>query len=319
MSFLNNSNTMPQVTELGNLFLSVTGGAVFYVGTDAQIAALSDVGQGITSRTASSVDAALVKCVSGRGDVIYVLPGYTESIGAADAWASLSTKTDITIIGMGRGTNRPTFTWTVAGSTMLMDAANFRILNCNLYLAGAHAAGSALTVAAPITVSAAGCEISDCTIFYGFDADQLVTIGVTTTAAADFFKFNRNYCYGATAAACTAFFYAVGADYLQMYDTTIIGGTSSVNVGVLRFITTASVGIDIRRCVFQNLTAVSVHAVTQMAGVLGHVSDCDFGYLNNSALAGWVPAGAGDGPQFFRCYSANLAGESGGLTTPIST
>ena len=319
MSNLNNPIQMDSVSELGNLFLSVTGGAVYYVGTAAQIAGLGTVGQGIAGRSFTSVNSALLACVSGRGDVIYVLPGYTESIGAADAWSGLGSITDVTIIGMGHGTNRPTFTWTIATSTVLFDAANFRLFNCNLYLAGAHAAGAALTVAAPITVSAAGCQISDCTIFYGFDADQLVTIGITTTAAADFFKFNRNYCYAETAAGCTSFFYAVGADYLQMHDNTIIGATSSTTVGVLRFITTASLGIDIRRCFFQNLVASSVHAVTQMAGVLGHVSDCDFGILNNSLLAGWVPAGAGDGPQFFRCYTANLAGESGGLTTPIST
>jgi hypothetical protein len=61
---------------------------------------------------------------------------------------------------------------------------------------------------------------------------------------------------------------------MQMHDTTIIGGTSSTTVGVLRFITTASVGIDIQRCIFQNLKASSIHCVTQMAGVLGVVKDC---------------------------------------------
>jgi len=319
MSQLNNSVTQPGVLELGNLCLSVTGGKVFYVGTAAMLANYSDVGVGIQSRTFTDVNTALASCESGRGDVIFVLPGYTESIAAADSWSNLAAKTDITIVGMGGGTNRPTFTWTTATSTVLFDTANFKLLNCNLYLAGAHAAGSALTVAAPITVSAAGCEISDCTIFFGFDADQLVTIGVTTTANADFFKFNRNYCYGATAAACTSFFYAVGADYLQMYDNTIIGGTSATTVGVLRFITTASIGIDLRRNNFVNMRAASIHAVTQMAGVLGLVSDCSFGILDGATLAGWVPAGAGDGPLFFRCYTANLAGESGALTTPVST
>ena len=319
MSRPNNPVTQASVEELGNLFLSVTGGYVFYVGTSAQLASIGDAAPGVSSRCYSTVDSAIAQCVSGRGDVIYILPGYTESIATADAWASLGTKTDITIIGMGRGTNRPTLTWTTATSTVLFDQANFRLLNCNLYLAGPHAAGSALTVAAPITVSAAGCEISDCTIFYGFDVDQIVTIGITTTAAADFFKFKRNYCYGETAAECTSFFYAVGADYLQMHDSVIIGGTSSTTVGVLRFITTASVGIDIQRCTFQNLKAVSVHAVTQMAGVLGVVKDCFFGILDNTTKAGWVPAGAGDGPQFANCYTANLAGENGTATTPIST
>jgi hypothetical protein len=306
------------VQELGNLFLSVTGGAVYYVGAAAAVAQLGDVGQGITGRTFTSVNSALLQCVSGRGDVIYVLPGYTESIAGADAWSNLS-QNDVTIIGMGRGTNRPTFTWTAAASSVLFDTANFRLLNCKEGLAGANAAGAALTVAAPITVSAAGCEISNCTIFYGFDADQIVTIGITTEATADFFKFNRNYCYSATAAECTSFLYAVGADFMQMHDTTIIGGTSSTAVGVLRFITTASVGIDIQRCVFQNLKASSIHCVTQMAGVLGVVKDCLFGILDNATKAGWVPAGAGDGPQFGNCFTANLAGENGTATTPIST
>src|SRR5688572_16854085 len=136
MSNLNNAITQPGVLELGNLFLSVTGGAVYYVGTSSQIAGLADVGQGIAGRSFTSVNAALGACVSGRGDVIYVLPGYTESIGAADAWAGL-TATDVTVIGMGRGTNRPTFTWTVTASTVLFDVANFRLMNCNLYFAGA--------------------------------------------------------------------------------------------------------------------------------------------------------------------------------------
>ena len=101
MSRLNNANTMASVQELGNLFLSVTGGAVYYVGTAAQIAALGEVGAGITGRSFNTVNAALLQCVSGRGDVIYVLPGYTESIATADAWAGLGTITDVTIVGMG--------------------------------------------------------------------------------------------------------------------------------------------------------------------------------------------------------------------------
>jgi hypothetical protein len=318
MSNLNNPNTMNGVTELGNLFLSVTGGAVFYVGTQAQIQALSDVGQGITSRTSTTVSEALGRCESGRGDVIYVLPGYTESIGAADAWSALAAKTDVTIIGMGRGTNRPAFTWTVTASSVLFDVANFRIHNCQLFLAGAHAAGSALTVTAPITVTAAGCAITDCDIFFGFDSDQKVTIAVTVTAGTKF-HFKRNYCYGATAAECTSFLYLDGASFCQIYDNTIIGGTSSTTVGVVRFINNASVGIDFRRNNLVNMKAVSIHAVTQMAGVLGLVSDCSIGILDGATLAGWVPAGAGDGPLFFRCYTANLAGESGALTTPVST
>lgn len=317
-----NTNTVvnyPGVAEVAGMVISPNGGQVNYVGTAAQLAALGQTGEAIASRSFTTVNAALSNCISGRGDYIYVLPGYTETVSAADAWSGLGTKTAVTIVGLGRGTNRPTFTYSAATATILMDAANFRIQNCVFFMAGDVGSTTALTVAAPITVSAAGCAIEDCWINFGVDVDQLVTIGVTTTAAATYFEFKRNNCYGATAAACTSFLYLVGADFCQVWDNNIIGGTSSVNVGVVRFITTASVGIDFRRNNFMNITASSVHAVTQMAGVLGQVSDCGFGILNDSGLAGWVPAGAGNGPQFFRCYTANLAGESGGLMTPIST
>lgn len=319
-----NTNTVvnyPGVHEVAGMVISPNGGQVVYVGTAAQIAALGQTGEAIASRSYNTVNAALADCISGRGDFVYVLPGYTESITAADAWSNLGTKTAVSVVGLGNGTNRPAITWTAATGTILMDSANFAISNMQLFMAGPTGSTTALTVAAPITVSAAGCGIEDCHINFGVDADQGVTIGVTTTAAADYFRFNRNVCYGAVAAGVltTSFFYAVGADWLQMYDTVISGATSSTTVGVLRFITTASVGIDIQRCTFQNLVAASVHSVTQMDGVLGTVQACNHGILDNATLAGWVAASAGNGPQHFKGSTTNLAAENAAAQTPVST
>ena len=316
MSYLNNWVTQYGVQEIGGLFLSTSGGAVSYVGSAAQLARMTgDVGQGITQRLYSSVNDALARCVDGRGDTVYLLPGYTESIATADAWSSLLAS-DVTIMGMGRGTNRPTLTWTAAAATVLFDQANLRLLNCNLYLAGPHAAGSALTVAAPITVSAAGCEISGCNIFWGFDADQIVTIGITTTAAADFFKFNDNYCYAETAAVpTTTFLRLVGADYCQIWDTKIQGAGSTTTLAPVQFLTTASLGIDFRRSIFQNQLALSVHAVTGMAGITGTTTDCTYGILDNATLVGFVtPASV----QHGGARTVNLAGENAAALTPVS-
>jgi hypothetical protein len=321
MSRPNNPLTQNGVEELGNLFLSVTGVYVYYVGTSAQLSMIGDAAPGVSSRCYSTIDSAIGACTSGRGDVIYILPGYTESIATADAWASLGSKTDITIIGMGRGTNRPQLTWTTATSTVLFDSANFRLMNCHLYFAGPLGATAALTVAAPITVSASGCAITDCFINYGIDADQGVTIGVTTTAAADWFEFKRNQCFcdvTAGSTLTTSFMYLVGADYCQIHDNTIDGATTATTVGSVRFITTASLGIDFRRNFIVNKKAASIHAVTQMDGVLGCVMDCGYGILDNATLAGWVAASAGNGPQHIRGYTANLAAENGALQTPVS-
>lgn len=300
------------------MVISPNGGQVFYVGTAAQVAALGESGECIASRVSPTVDKALAQCVTNRGDFVYVLPGYTETVSAADQWASLGTKKAVTVVGLGTGMNRPKFTYSAAGATILMDTDNFAIRNCIFYMAGDTASVTALTVAAPITVSGAGCAITDCFIHFGVDADQIVTIGVTTTAAADNFDFSRNQCYGATAAECTTFLQVVGADNMTFYGNNIQGATSSTTVGCIRFLTTASLAIDFRDSVIVNYKASSVHAVTGMAGLTGTVSRCGFGILDNSTLAGWVPSGAGNGPQFFACYTANLAAEEGALTTPVS-
>lgn len=301
MPWLNNSVSQPGVTELGNLFLSVTGGKVFYVGTTAMVANYADVTAGIAGRLFTDVNTALGQCVSGRGDCIYVLPGYTENI-TADAWSNLAA-TDVTIIGMGRGTNRPTFTWTLAGSTMLFDTANFRVLNCRMFMAGPQTAGPALTVAAPITVSAAGCEISGCEIWWGFDADQIVTIGITTTAAADNFTFNGNFCYAETAAVpTTTFLRLTGTDNLRMDGTVIIGPGSTTAIGPVQQLTTGSLKVWIHDCVFQSTLAASTISFTAIAGCTGTVDKCSFG-----VLAAGNGLTTGSGMQVTNSKTANAA------------
>ncbi len=266
------------------------GGAIVYVGTSAQLAALGQVGEAIADRTFSTINAALNVCVSGRGDRIFLLPGYTEGIAAADAWSNL-VATDVSIIGLGEGTNRPTITWTAAASTVLFDVANFKLFNCQLYLAGPHAAGTAVTVAAPITVSAAGCEISDCQIFWGFDADQIITIGITTTAAADNFKFNRNYCRAETAAVpTTTFLRLTGTDYLEIDQTYIQGPGSTIAIGPVQQLTTGMLGAKITNSTFINTLAASTHAFTAIAGSTGIVDRCAFGVL---AAGNGITTGSG--------------------------
>ncbi len=256
-----------------------------------------------------SVNAALAATRAGRGDKVIMLPGHTESIATADAWSNLGTASDVEVIGVGSGTNRPTLTWTTATSSILFDQANFKLRNARLFLAGAHAAGSALTVAAPITISAAGAEITDCEIAWGFDADQIVGIGITTTAAADYFKFDRNDCYAETAAVpTTTFMRLVGADFMAMDGTRIIGPGSTTTLGPVQFLTTASLKINWRNSTVQNQLASSVHAVTGMAGLTGTVHSCGFGILDNATAVGFVTPG---NVQFTNCQTSNDNGVGG--------
>jgi hypothetical protein len=252
-----------------------------------------------------------------RGHVIFVLPGHVESVSSADYFSHTSTANSFALIGLGRGTSRPSLTWTAAASTWLIDTANVQIDNFQLFLAGADAAGAALTVAAPITISAAGCGIRNCDGKFGFDADQIVTVGITTTAAADGLTLENNRFTGATTAECTTFMDLIGVDDLVMRNNYFAGATSAAGVGIVRFATTASLNIVCEYNTYINRKASSTMAVTGLAAVSGVSRDEMFHYLNDTATTPW---GTSPGIMcFFNPRVTNLAGEIGMIPTVVST
>lgn len=256
----------------------------------------------------TSVNAALGSCRANRGDTIICLPGHTENLGVA-AWPNMVA--GVRVRGLGTNGNRPAFTWNAAGSTLPISVANFAIEGCTLYLAGQNTVnGPALTVAAPITISAAGVEINDCDVWWGFDADQIVGIGITTTAAADFMKFNRNRCYAETAAVpTTTFLRLTGTDNLEMDGTFIIGPGSTTGIGPVQMLTTASLKAKIINSQFQSTLAASTLAFTGMAGCTGQVYNCGFG-----VLAAGNGLTTGTGLQVNNSWTA-VAGAAGVATT----
>lgn len=69
------------------------------------------------------------QCLANRGDVILVKPGHAETISTATA-LTLSIA-GVAIVGLGVGTNRPTFTLdTATTATINVTAANISIQNC---------------------------------------------------------------------------------------------------------------------------------------------------------------------------------------------
>lgn len=280
---LTSSNPQGPAEVYPGFILAPGGGLDFYVhasGAGALDLLPPGMGNPTPASFETSVTAALAKCRSGRGDRVLCLPGHTETFTTADVWSGLGSSSDVSVIGFGEGLNRATFTWNAAASTLLMDQPNFRIRNVNMFLAGPHVNGTALTVAAPITITAAGCAITDCRIFWGFDVDQIVAIGITTTAAADDFEFDRNFCYAETAAVpTTTFLRLTGTDWLRMNGTYISGPGSTTAIGPVQQLTTAAIGVAIKDCIFQNRLAASTVAFTAIAGSTGVIDKCSFGVL----------------------------------------
>ena len=233
----------PMGFDLGNNILVPPGGNVFFVRGNGTSTTEYDYDPvGVRERLVASVQKALSYCVSGRGDVVYVLEGHTENLATADSWSNLVA--GVKIIGRGIGTNRPTFTFTTATSTVLLDVANVVIANCR-FLAAGPAGSTPLSVAAPFTCSAAGNAFISNQVQIGIDADQLATAFFTTTAAADDLLIANNDIYGAATAEVTTCFKFVGNDRLKFVGNKVMGALATDTDGLLQFITTASTDVVI--------------------------------------------------------------------------
>jgi len=223
-------------TEFGSIV--PPGGQVFYVrGTAGTVLLYNDDPPGLRERLHATVQVAARSTVAGRGDKIICLPNHTENLASADSWSNMTASTSV--IGVGRGANRPTFTFTAAGSTLALNDANVTIANCR-FLAAGPAGSTALSVAAPFTCSAAGNAIVGNYIQVGIDADQLATAAFTTTAAATDLVIDANEVDGAAAAEMTTCFSFVGASGLRFTRNVVRGALATDTDGLLQFITTAS-------------------------------------------------------------------------------
>lgn len=171
--------------ELAGVFVLPAGGKTFFVrGDGTNPVYYDDLWNKLTAKDMSgglyaSVASALGQCTAGRGDKIIVLPGHTENLAVATAWTFVD---NVEIIGLGWGNTRPTFTFTAAGSTLVLDKKAVRISNCRFLCAG-PAGTTALTVTAPFAVSGEGCVLDRNYFEVGIDNDQLCTTFCTVTGA----------------------------------------------------------------------------------------------------------------------------------------
>ena len=147
----------------------------------------------------TTLQAGLARCRSGQGDIVYVLPGHTESISAADAMTNLVAGTQI--IGTGRpgASNNPTFTWdTTTSATFLLDVANVSLVGLNFVMGGAD------NVTAPITITGAGCSVVGCDVNMGTSSALECAKALIVSTAANNTLIAGNKFYNSGGAVCTA-------------------------------------------------------------------------------------------------------------------
>jgi hypothetical protein len=153
--------------------IPVTTGKYFFVHSGTGV---DDPGYGTDSTLPfKSLDYAIGKCTAAKKDVIIVMPGHAETITAA---ATLTLDVSgVSIIGLGNGLNRPTFTMGAAAATVTVSAANCQLQNCVFVANYAN-------VAICFTVGAKDFVLADC-LFYDTSTILDFRTIVATTAVAN--------------------------------------------------------------------------------------------------------------------------------------
>jgi hypothetical protein len=231
----------------------------------------------------ATLDGALAKCVSGRGDIVYVLEGHAENLSSATSLSSLVAGTKI--IGLGYGTSRPAFTWSAATSAVTISVANVMFRNCQFLCSGPRGT-TALTVTLPWTISAAGFTFWENEVQLAVDSDQLCTDGFSLTAAGDDATFANNYIWGGAGGVITTAIKTTGAvDRLKLIGNYITAEVATAASGVLLdFSNAACVDHLILGNYLANRTASSKFVVKPHATSTGLVNDNQY-FTGDSATA----------------------------------
>jgi hypothetical protein len=165
----------------------LTTGTYFFVhsGTGADSASGRD-----KTHPLATVAAAIAKCTANKGDVILLMPGHAETILNATAF-NLSIA-GVSVIGLGQGLLRPTFTYTTATTaTWTVSAANCSITNCH-FIANFANVASAFTTAAAKDFAITQNSFVDNSASLNFLC--IVTTNATNNDA-DGLTFTNNYVY----------------------------------------------------------------------------------------------------------------------------
>lgn len=179
----------------GMPLLQMQQGEVFFVGNSTvlrnQQRAGADGNDGTYLSPWATLDYAIGRCLANRGDIIFILPGHAETISAA-AFVAMDVA-GIAVVGLGAGSLRPTFSWSLTTSTITVAASDMSIQNC-LFLGTAATTFTATAFNNANAVVAQNfaienCEFRDSSATLGFIACYT---GGTTANQSDGLSFTNN-------------------------------------------------------------------------------------------------------------------------------
>lgn len=184
-----------------------------------------------TSQPFATISGAVSAATASNGDVIYVMPGHTETITTTTNLAL--SKAGLNIVGLGTGTLRPTLTFTTANTANIPVTANNVTIQNILFV------GNFLSIASVFTVTGTanakefaviGCEFRDTSASLGF----LSIITTNSTAnTSDGLLFSKNRISSASTSAGPAIVMLCTNDRVNINDNYIHHTGANNNVALV--------------------------------------------------------------------------------------
>ncbi len=129
-----------------------TTGQVFFVDSGASGTSNGNLGDS-PERPLATLNGGFTRATASQGDIIFLMPGHAENVGSATS--QVLSKAGISVIGIGEGELRPTFTFTATAGSFEMDSANCVVENVKFL-------SSITAVVVGVNVDANGCILRGC-------------------------------------------------------------------------------------------------------------------------------------------------------------
>jgi len=207
----------------GSMPTALGRGKTFYV--DSAVAGTDGTSP---STAVATLAAALAKCTASQGDTVVIMPGHAESIASATALGF--SVAGVAIIGLGKGSKRPTFTFTTANTaTIAVSAAGISIENC-IFIGNFLSIASAFTLTTAADFWVERCAFRDTDATHGF----LSIITTTVSVNSDGLTFINNEVQSdATTSPGPAIVIANTLDRLNIVGNRVTHSVASNNIAAL--------------------------------------------------------------------------------------
>lgn len=272
--------------------IPVTTGMYFFVDSGNPKLNLGTINQPF-----ATIDGAINKCVAGRGDVIIVGPGHSESI--VSATSLVPDIAGVQIVGLGVGNNRPQLTFDNTAARILFSADNVKMSNI-IFMCSLAAVVSA------VTVTGENVEILDCE--WNLDATGVEFLQMLDLDTADYAKIIGCKFVAENIAGCNTGIRIDASPGAEIKNCTLRGDYTTAAISGNAGTAATSDDIEISGCVVENLDTTAGLTIDVHDDTTGIISD-----NRHFTLFATAPETAFDPGDCLCCenYVVNAVNESG--------